>query len=95
MTPSNSFLRPRSASVLLGSSVMLLIVVNACVVGLLVGSAIIAGGGDFGWAIALGVVAGLLLSAGFVTFGGVSYRRAWSLHEPRRHTPGGSRRSLR
>lgn len=36
-----SFLRRRSVSILLGSSVMLLIVVDSCVTGLLVGSAIV------------------------------------------------------
>lgn len=89
MKRTYSFLRPRRLSVLVGSSVMLLIVVNACVAGMLVGAAVIAGGGAFAWAIALGVVAGLLLAAGFMTFGGVGYRWAWRHHEPRRSTPEG------
>lgn len=95
MKRTYSFLRPRRLSILLGSSVMLLIVVNACVVGMLVGSAVIAGGGAFAGAIALGIVAGLALAAGFMTFGGVGYRWAWSHHAPRRSTPEGDGRSLR
>nr|WP_201471216.1 hypothetical protein [Microbacterium hydrocarbonoxydans] len=87
MKRTYSFLRPRRLSILLGSSVMLLIVVNACVVGMLVGSVAVAAGGAFAWAIALGVLAGALFAAGFMTFGGVGYRWAWSHHEPRRSTP--------
>ncbi|WP_372967481.1 hypothetical protein [Microbacterium sp.] len=95
MKRTYSFLRPRGVSILLGSSVMLLIVVNACVVGLLVGSAIIAGGGDFAAAVTFGSIAGVLLAAGFMTFGGVGFRWAWNHHVPRRSTPEGARRSLR
>ncbi|WP_157534323.1 hypothetical protein [Microbacterium sp. Leaf320] len=95
MKRTYSFLRPRSVSILLGSSVMLLIVVNACVVGLLVGSAIIAGGGSFAWAIALGIIAGLLFAAGFMIFGGVGFRWAWSHYSARRPTPESASSSLR
>ncbi|WP_311258748.1 hypothetical protein [Microbacterium sp. WCS2018Hpa-9] len=95
MKRTYSFLRPRSVSILLGSSVMLLIVVNACVAGLLVASAIIAGGGAFAWAASLGVIAGMLLAAGFMTFGGVGFRWAWSRYVPRRLTPEDASPSLR
>ena len=95
MKRTYSFLRPRSASILLGSSVMLLIVVNACVVGMLVGSAIIAGGGSFAWAIGCGIIAGLLFTVGFMTFGGIGFRWAWSHYTPRRPTPDGGTSSLR
>ncbi|WP_223622208.1 hypothetical protein [Microbacterium sp. EST19A] len=90
-----SFLRRRSVSILLGSSVMLLIVVNACVTGLLVGSAIAAGGGTFGWAVGLGIAAGTVFAAGFMTFGGVGFRSAWKQYVPRRKTPGSTPPSLR
>lgn len=95
MKRTYSFLRPRSISIFLGSSVLLLIVVNACVAGLLVASAIIAGGGAFAWAAALGGIAGLLLAAGFMTFGGVGFRWAWSHYVPRRLTPQDEPPSLR
>ncbi len=90
-----SFLRRRSVSILLGSSVMLLIVVNACVTGLFIGTAIIAGGGVFGWAVGLGIAAGAVFAAGFMTFGGVGFRSAWKHHVPRRETPGATPPSLR
>lgn len=95
MKKTYSFLRPRGVTVLLGSSVMLLIVVNACVMGLLVGSAVIAGGGAFEWATTAGITAGLLLSAGFMIFGGYGFRWAWSHHVPRRATPSSPPPSLR
>ncbi len=87
MKRTYSFLRPRGFTVFAGSSVMLLIVVNACVLGLLVGSAIIAGGGAFEWAAGIAIVAGLLYGAGFATFGGYGFRWAWRHYEPRRPTP--------
>ena len=90
-----SFLRRRSVSILLGSSVMLLIVVNACVAGLLVASAIIAGGGVFEWAVGLGIAAGVVYSAGFMTFGGLGFRTAWRDYVPRRTSPAPAPPSLR
>ena len=90
-----SFLRHRNVSILLGSSVMLLIVVNACVAGLLVGSAILAGGGSFEWAVGLGIAVGMLYAAGFMTFGGLGFRSAWKHYVPRRKTPTSGPPSLR
>lgn len=87
MKRTYSFLRPRSVSILLGSSVMLLIVVNACVTGLLLGCAIVAAGGQLGWAVALGVAGGLLYAAGFMVFGGIGFRWAWKHYLPRRTSP--------
>lgn len=43
----------------------------------------------------IGVVAGLLLAAGFMTFGGVGFRWAWSHYVPRRLTPEDASPSLR
>lgn len=95
MKHTYSFLRRRSVSILLGSSVMLLIVVNSCVAGLLVGSAVVAGGGAFEGAVALGIVIGVLYAAGFMTLGGVGFRSAWKHYEPRRTTPAPAPPSLR
>lgn len=88
MRRTYSFLRHRSVSILLGSSVMLLIVVNACVAGLLVGCAIVAAGGALGWAVACGVTTGVLYAAGFMFFGGFGFRSAWRHYVPRRTSPG-------
>lgn len=87
MKRTYSFLRPRGLSIFLGSSVMLLIVVNACVVGLLAGASVLSAGGAFSWATGAGIVAGVLFSAGFVVFGGVGFRWAWAHYVPRRATP--------
>lgn len=95
MKRTYSFLRIRGASVLLGSSVLLLIVVNACVLGLLAGSVVVSVGGEFWLATVSGVIAGLLFALAFVLFGGYGYRWAWSHHVPRRRTPGAPPPSLR
>ena len=63
---SSSPTRRRSVSIFLGSSVMLPIVVNVCVVGLLVGSTMVASGAGFDWAIGCGLAVGLLYSAAFI-----------------------------
>lgn len=95
MKQTYSFLRRRGASILIGSSVMLLIVVNACVIGLFAGSAIIAAGGAFEWAVGVGTVVGVLYGAGFAVFGGFGFRWAWSHYTPRRATPDTGTASLR
>ena len=95
MKQTYSFLRQRGASILIGSSVMLLIVVNACVIGLFAGSAIISAGGAFEGAVAVGIGVGVLYGAGFAAFGGFGFRRAWSRYTPRRATPGTGAPSLR
>jgi len=87
MKRTYSFLRPRSVSILLGSSVMLLIVVNACVVGLLIGCVIVAAGGQLDWAVAIGISTGLLYAGGFMIFGGFGFRWAWRHYTPRRPSP--------
>lgn len=87
MKQTYSFLRRRSVSILLGSSVMLLIVVNACVAGLFIGCVLVAVGMALGGAVALGVATGLLYAAGFMAFGGFGFRSAWRHHIPRRTSP--------
>lgn len=79
-----SFLRPRSLSHLLGSSFMLIIVVNACVLGLLLGGVIVAVGGSEAWAIAVGIAAGVGAIVGFSIYGNWTYREAWRHHRPLR-----------
>ncbi|MFY9714556.1 MAG: hypothetical protein WAK00_13880, partial [Microbacterium sp.] len=95
MKQTYSFLRERGASIYIGSSAILLIVVNACVSGLFAGSATIAAGGSFEWAIAIGICVGLLCGAGFTVFGGFGFRRAWSRYTPRRATPDTGAASVR
>ncbi|MHC9046602.1 hypothetical protein ACYX8G_18620 [Microbacterium saperdae] len=95
MKRTYSFLRPRSVSILLGSSVMLLIVVNACVSGLLCGAAVIVGGGSFSWAVGVGIAVGAICCAGFMTYGGLGFRWAWAHYAPRRATPAPPPPSLR
>lgn len=79
-----SFLRRRSISHLFGSSFMLMIVVNACVLGLLAGGVVLAAGGADGWAIAVGVVAGAAVIIGSTIYGNWTYREAWRNHSPLR-----------
>ncbi|WP_461474807.1 hypothetical protein [Microbacterium sp. HJ5] len=82
-----SFLRTRGFSHLFGSSFMLIIVVNACVLGLLAGSVVVASGGGIGWAIAAGVAVGAALIIAFARYGFWTYREAWRNHRPLRTTP--------
>lgn len=82
-----SFLRNRSFSHLLGSSFLLISVVNACVIGLLSGSIVVALGAGVGWAIALGVLIGVVLMAVFALYADWTYRLAWRNHRPLRTTP--------
>jgi hypothetical protein len=81
-----SFLRRRNFSHLFGSSFMLIIVVNACVVGLLVGGGVVTAGGSIGWAITAGIVVALAMFAGFSVYGNWTYREAWRIHQPLRTT---------
>ena len=84
-----SFLRTRSVSIPLGSSSVLLFVVNACVFGLFAGAIVVSAGGAVGWAIAVGVLVGLGLIAGLFWYSGAGFRGAWRRYEPRRQTPPG------
>lgn len=83
-----SFLRRRNFSHLFGSSFMLIIVVNACVLGLLAGGSIAAARGPVGWAIAVGIVVGAGVIAGFSIYGNWTYREAWRNHRPLRTAVG-------
>ena len=80
-----SFLRPRSdASQVLGSSMMLIIVVNACVDGLLIGGLLVSLTGSIGWAVAAGVVVGLAWVLVSAWRGYLQYRATWRDYRPRR-----------
>lgn len=83
-----SFLRSRSFSHLFGSSFMLIMVVNACVFGLLLGGFVVAAGWPEGWAIAIGIVAGAGVIVGFSLYGNWTYREAWRNHIPLRTAVG-------
>ena len=89
MQRTYSFLRTRNASHLLGSSSLLLFVVDACVFGLFAGAITVAGGGSIGWAIALGVVVGLAVLVALGFYSGTGYRGTWRRYIPRRTTPAG------
>jgi hypothetical protein len=89
MQRTYSFLRSRSASHLLGSSSLLLFVVDACVFGLFAGAITVAAGGSVGWAIALGGVVGLAVIAALAFYSGKGYRGTWERYVPRRLTPPG------
>lgn len=82
-----SFLRRRSFSHMFGSSFLLIMAVNACVIGLLTGSIIVALGGGIGWAVTAGVLIGLVLMAGFARYGYWTYSQAWRNHRPLHATP--------
>ena len=84
-----SFLRARSVSVLLGSSGLLLIVVNACVFGLFAGAIVVSAGGAVGWAIVAGALVGVALIAGIAWYSGAGFRGSWNRYVPRRQTPPG------
>ena len=79
----------RSVSILLGSSSVLLFVVNACVFGLFAGAIVVSAGGAVGWAITVGVLVGLGLIAGLFWYSGAGFRGAWRRYVPRRQTPPG------
>ena len=83
-----SFLRRRGPSHLFGSSAVLILVVNAVVFGLLLGSALVTAGVPMGWAIAAGILLGAVFVLGFMTYGFWTYQTAWRDHRPLRTTPG-------
>lgn len=82
-----SFLRSRNVSHLLGSSFMLIMVVNACVFGLFFGSVVVTAGGAIGWAIAAGALVGAILMIVSGRYGFWTYSVAWRNHQPLRATP--------
>lgn len=86
MERTYSFLRRRSVSVLFGSSMMLIIVVNACVLGLVAGAIVATAGGSWGWAVGVGAGVGFVTGVGFFAYGGRNFRRTWQRYVPRKTT---------
>jgi hypothetical protein len=89
MKRTYSFLRTRSVSILLGSSSVLLFVVDACVFGLFAGAIVVSAGGVVGWAITVGVLVGLALLLGLFWYSGAGFQGSWRRYVPRRLTPPG------
>ncbi|MGM1029292.1 MAG: hypothetical protein ACQEWM_05385 [Actinomycetota bacterium] len=89
MDRTYSFIVRRSSlNHLLASSMVLIVVVNACVDGLLVGAVVVTATGAVGWAVAAGVVAGAAWLVGAMWLGYLGYREAWRRYRPRRPTEG-------
>ena len=80
--------RRTDASQVLGGSAFLILLVNACVLGLLCGGAVTASGGAFGWAVALGLIAAVALVTASMLWVFTSYREVWRRYIPRRTTAG-------
>jgi hypothetical protein len=96
MDRTYSFLRRRSTfSHLGGSSMVLILVVNACVLGLLSGALVVSASGAVGWAVAVGVVVGLGWFAVGMRLGYLHYRDTWRAYAPRRSVPPGEARRAR
>lgn len=84
-----SFLRSRpQSSHLFGSSMVLILVVNACVDGLLAGAVVEAVTGSEAWAIAVGIAIGLAWTAGSFWIGYRGYTATWRDYRPRRTSEG-------
>lgn len=79
-----SFLRRRSISHLFGSSAVFIAVVNACVLGMLVGGCLVLAGLAVPAAVIVAVVLGLAYTAGCFAYGFWTYRTAWLNHRPLR-----------
>lgn len=87
MERTYSFISRRSsASVMLGSSAFLIVLVNACLMGLLVAGALLTMGAEMAWSVVAGCLAGLLLIAGSAVLVLRSYRATWTDYVPRRRT---------
>jgi hypothetical protein len=81
-----SFLRKRSASHLLGSSIMLITVVTAVLVGLLAGGLVAYAGGSAGLAAAVGACVGLIEAVAMMAYGARAYAVTWRNHVPLRRS---------
>ncbi|GAB3602858.1 hypothetical protein [Microbacterium aureliae] len=82
-----SFLRRRSFSHLFGSSAILIMFVNAAVLGLFGGSLTYALSAAMPAAIAVGVTLAVLTTGASVTYGYWTFRTAWRNYRPRRRSP--------
>jgi hypothetical protein len=87
------FLRPgRGVSVVLGSSMMFIVIVNAALAGLLGATILVLGAGQFSWpaftpAVIVGVLVAIVYFVTGMWRGYRSYRRVWEHHEVLSPTP--------
>lgn len=88
MKQTYSFLRRRGGSILVGSSVMLLFVVDGCVFGFFAGALVASLGGAVGWAVAIGVVVAAALVGGLGWYSLTTFSNTWRRYIPRRRTVG-------
>jgi hypothetical protein len=86
MKQTYSFLRRRGPSVLIGSSSMLLFVVDGCVFGLLAGTVVFAVAGEVSAAIIIGGIVGLALFGALFWYSGATFVGTWQRYVPRRPT---------
>lgn len=87
MRRTYSFLRDRSdASQVLGSSAVLIAIVNASVLGLLTGGIAAASGAPASVDIVVGIVLGLAMVIGSTLLGYRGFRASWDRYIPRRRT---------
>lgn len=82
-----SFLRRRgNLSQVLGGSAFLIVLVNACVLGVLVGGLAAAVGAGIFWAVVIGAVSSAAFAVAAVSAGYRAFRGAWMRYSPRRET---------
>lgn len=74
----------RERSQVFASSMMLILVVHAALIGLFGGSLTYALSGSVGWSIAVGVVLAVAAFVGWMAWGYRSYFSVWRLHQPLR-----------
>jgi hypothetical protein len=90
MQRTYSFLRHRTdASQVAGGSAFLILLVNACVLGLLAGGVVAVVGAGVGWAITVGILLGIAFIAVSMVSVYRAYRAVWDAYLPRRRTPDG------
>ena len=76
-----------SATVVFGSSMMIISVVTAAVAGLFTGALVVGIGAPIGVAVGVGIVAGVAALILALMHGYRIYRRSWAAHTPLRTTP--------
>ena len=77
----------RNLAQVFASSMMLILVVNAALVGLFVGALTYAFSGSVGWSITLGVILALAAFAAWMSWGYRGYLSVWRLHQPLQPSP--------
>jgi len=77
----------RDVSQVLGSSMMIILVVESSLIGLFVASLIVALSGSIGWAVGIGIVLAVASGSAWMQWGYRSYRHVMRTHTPLRTTP--------